>query len=297
MKLQKVLLSIICVVAILLAIPLSASAISFNAEEKYNSVFVITSGDSLGSGFAIGENCIITNAHVIGNSKNIQLATQDGKRYKAKLIGMDEDKDIAVLSVSGVKFIPLKVADYDALKVGTDVYAIGAPKSMAYTLTKGVVSAKDRKIGGHSYIQTDAAINEGNSGGPLIDDEGNVIGVNTLKLNNSEGIGLAIPMTVVCAFVESLNIQTDENGNVKGIVNQGEDGNNPETTTQAPNKEPYKPVTPKEPQYNLALAIGLGVSVILNIVFIIMLVYRSRKKANIMYDPSERTDFEIDILE
>ena len=146
MKLQKVLLLAVCVMAILFAIPCSVFAIEFDAEEKYNSVFVVTSGLSLGSGFAIGENCIVTNAHVIDNHSRINLTTYDGESYTAYLVGSDTEKDIAVLCVNEAKFTPLKISNYETLNIGDDVYAIGAPKSMLYTLTKGVISAKERKI-------------------------------------------------------------------------------------------------------------------------------------------------------
>lgn len=298
MKLQKVLLSLICVVAVLLALPLSASAIGFTAEEKYNSVFVVTSGNSLGSGFAVGENCIITNAHVLDNPNNIMLSTYAGETHTTYLVGYDQDKDIAVLGVKDARFTPLTVADYKSLNTGDDVYAIGAPKSMAYTLTKGVISAKEREIGKYKYIQTDAAINEGNSGGPLLNDEGNVIGINTLKMSDSEGIGLAIPMTVVGDFLKSLNIELDENGNVsetivQEITNEGKD--NPSEKDKDNDKNKNNVV--KTPLIVTILLIALCVSVAGNIVLIILLVFQRRKNLNLKYDPRERTDFDIDILE
>ena len=296
MKLQKVLLSLICVVAVLLALPLSASAIGFTAEEKYNSVFVVTSGNSLGSGFAVGENCIITNAHVLDNPNNIVLTTYAGETHAAYLVGYDQDKDIAVLGVKDAKFTPLTIADYKSLNTGDDVYAIGAPKSMAYTLTKGVISAKERKIGKHTYIQTDAAINEGNSGGPLLNDAGNVIGINTLKMSDSEGIGLAIPMTVVSDFLKSLNIELDENGNVaEAIVQENKDKETDKPSDKDEDNEQEKPTN--TPLIVTILAIALCVSVAGNIVLVILLVFQKRKNLNLKYDPRERTDFDIDILE
>lgn len=296
MKLQKVLLSLICVVAVLLALPLSASAIGFTAEDKYNSVFVVTSGNSLGSGFAVGENCIITNAHVLDNPNNVVLTTYAGETYSAYLVGYDQDKDIAVLGVKDAKFTPLTIADYSALNTGDDVYAIGAPKSMAYTLTKGVISAKEREIGKYKYIQTDAAINEGNSGGPLLNDEGNVIGVNTLKMSDSEGIGLAIPMTVVSDFLKSLNIELDENGNVsETIIQETKDEEKDKPSDKDDDKGQEKTI--KTPLVVTILAIALCGSVAGNIVLVILLVFQKRKNLNLKYDPRERTDFDIDILE
>ena len=296
MKLQKVLLSLICVVAVLLALPLSASAIGFTAEEKYNSVFVVTSGNALGSGFAVGENCIVTNAHVLDNPNNIVLTTYAGETHSAYLVGYDQDKDIAVLGVKDAKFTPLTVADYKSLNTGDDVYAIGAPKSMAYTLTKGVISAKEREIGKYKYIQTDAAINEGNSGGPLLNDEGNVIGVNTLKMLDSEGIGLAIPMTAVSDFLKSLNIELDENGNVsETIIQETKEDEKDKPSEKNDDKGQEKSL--KTPLVVTILIIALCCSVAGNIVLVILLMFQKRKNLNLKYDPRERTDFDIDILE
>lgn len=298
MKLQKVLLSIICVVAVLLALPLSASAIEFTAEEKYNSVFVVTSGNSLGSGFAVGENCIVTNAHVLDNPNNIVLTTYAGETHTAYLVGYDQDKDIAVLGVKDAKFTPLTIADYKTLNTGDDVYAIGAPKSMAYTLTKGVISAKEREIGKYKYIQTDAAINEGNSGGPLLNDAGNVIGINTLKMSDSEGIGLAIPMTVVSDFLKSLNIELDGNGNVsETIVQETTDEGKVNPSEKDEDNDKNNNDVVKTPLVVTVLLIALCVSVAGNIILIISLVFQKRKNLNLKYDPRERTDFDIDILE
>ena len=296
MKLQKVLLSLICVVAVLLALPLSASAIGFKAEDKYTSVFVVTSGNSLGSGFAVGENCIVTNAHVLDSPNNIVLTTYAGETHSAYLVGYDQDKDIAVLGVKDVKFTPLTIADYNSLNTGDDVYAIGAPKSMAYTLTKGVISAKEREIGKYKYIQTDAAINEGNSGGPLLNDEGNVIGVNTLKMLDSEGIGLAIPMTAVSDFLKSLNIELDENGNVsETIIQETKEDEKDKPSEKNDDKGQEKSL--KTPLVVTILIIALCCSVAGNIILVILLVFQKRKNLNLKYDPRERTDFDIDILE
>ena len=300
MKLLKILLSLVCAVAVLFAIPLAAFAIEFAAEEKYNSVFVVTSGISLGSGFAIGENCIVTNAHVINDIDNIILTTYAGETYTAYVIGCDQDRDIAVLGVQNAKFTPLTIADYRELNVGDDVYAIGSHKSMAYTITKGVISAKEREIGEYKYLQTDAAINEGNSGGPLLNKEGNVIGINTMKISDSEGIGLAIPMTVASDFLKSLGIKLDENGNVSERVVmeiKDEETAKPFDNNNNADTDNNQEETLKSPFAVTILLIAFCVSVSVNIVLIILLVFQKRRNLNLKYDPSERTEFDIDILE
>lgn len=291
MKAIKRLFGALFAVAILLASSIPAMAIGFEAETVYNSIFVIYSGNSLGSGFAIGENCIITNAHVISDKQNTQIATYTGEKYKAFVVAMDTTIDIAVLATNETTFTPLQTAGLSELNLGDDVYAIGAPNSLSYTLTKGVISSKERKVGSQSFIQTDAAINTGNSGGPLLNDAGKVIGVNSYKISNSEGIGLAIPIETVINYLSGEKIDTDENGNVSGEITV------PETENDSPNAD-----TPSEPEKTNKLEIyvlygGLALSVALNIVLTIILVFQKRKNLDTKIDPSERTDFDIDILE
>ncbi len=297
MKPIRGLLSLMIVVAVVFASALSVSAIGFEAENAYESVFVIYSGNSMGSGFAIGENCIVTNAHVIENTKRISVVTYGGTEYGASVLGINEDEDIAVLVVNDVSFPFLTVADLSTMKTGDDIYAIGAPKGMAYTLTKGGVSAKERIIGKRSYIQIDAPINEGNSGGPLLNDAGEVLGMNTLKMFDSEGIGLAIPITRICSYLISLGIELNTNGNVLQNIEVPEvtlpytaENENEENKTDYYDNEQLPMVT------YVAFFIA-GVSLIGNIVFAVLLIYQKKKNITLQYDPRERTDFDIDVWE
>lgn len=300
MKQIRVLLSMLIVVAVLFASPLSAGAISFEAEAIYESVFIIYSGNSLGSGFAVGENCIVTNAHVITNPKNITVVTYGGTEYQASVLGINEDEDIAVLVVENVSFPYLTIADISTMKTGDDIYAIGAPKGMAYTLTKGGVSAKERMIGNKSYIQIDAAINEGNSGGPLLNDAGQVLGMNTLKMSDSEGIGLAIPVNRICEYLKSLGIELNTAGNVVSSVDVPEEispTEPAEPTNSEEEKTDHDLVEPATP-FITYIAFGVaGLSFIGNIVLAVLLIYQKKKNLTLKYDPTERTDFEIDVWE
>jgi serine protease Do len=203
MKKKKTMIVVVMAMLVSLAFSVPAGAIGFDAEQAYASVFVVYSGEALGSGFAIGEDCIVSNAHVIDDQRDIEVASYDGAVFDAHIVLIEENLDIVILKVEGQTFPYLKVADYNDTAIGADVYAIGAPNSMAYTLTKGVLSAKDRDLGRYEYLQIDAALNSGNSGGPLLNDAGEVIGVNTLKMSDSEGIGLAIPMTTVCEYLQN----------------------------------------------------------------------------------------------
>lgn len=297
MKPIRVLLSLLMVMAILLASPVFASAIGFEAETIYESIFVIYSGNSLGSGFALGANCIITNAHVIADTSQISVLLYSGNEYKATVLGINENEDIAVLVVKNGDFPYLTVADTSMMKTGDDIYAIGAPKGMAYTLTKGTISAKERIIRNNSYIQIDAAINEGNSGGPLLNDNGQVLGMNTLKMSDSEGIGLAIPINRICDYLQSLDIELTENGNISNVIDLPQTTVDASVQTENENDRTDTHTDEKIPAITyIACAIAV-LSLSGNIVMAVMLIYQKKKNLTLQYDPKERTDFEIDIWE
>lgn len=301
MKPIRVLLSLIIVVAVLFASTLSVGAIGFEAEQAYESVFVIYSGNSLGSGFAIGENCIVTNAHVIDNPRSITVETYGGTKHKASVLGMNEQLDIAVLIVKNAQFPYLDIADLSTMKTGDDIYAIGAPHGMAYTLTKGGISAKERTVGNQTYIQIDAAINEGNSGGPLLNDAGQVLGMNTLKMSDSEGIGLAIPVGRICDYLKSLGIELNTNGNVVDSVTIPEE-TKPSDTQPGDNNESKEPSDDQDneqrtPVINYIAVVIAALSLAANVILTVLLINEKKKSTVVPYDPSERTDFDIDILE
>lgn len=301
MRSIRVLLSLIIVVAILFASTLSVDAIGFEAETVYESVFVIYSGNSLGSGFAVGENCIVTNAHVIDNPRSITVETYAGIQHKASVLGIDEQQDIAVLIVRDAQFPYLDIADLSTMKTGDDIYAIGAPNGMAYTLTKGGISAKERMVGNQSYIQIDAPINQGNSGGPLLNDAGQVLGMNTLKMSDSEGIGLAIPISRVCEYLKFLGVELNQNGNVTDRVEIPET-TKPSTAETVDNNESKEPSDERDnkqraPAITYVAVVVAVLSLAANVVLGVLLINEKKKSILVPYDPRERTDFDIDILE
>ena len=167
---------------------------------------------ALGSGFVIKDNgTVITNNHVIQNAEGIFVKFTDGKEYEAKLIGTDPVSDIAVLKIqSNKKFPSVKFADSDKAKVGDWVLAIGNPFGLGGTVTQGIISAINRDINMGRYdnfIQTDASINQGNSGGPLFNMDGEVLGINTAIFSNSGGsvgIGFAIPANFAKNVIDQL---------------------------------------------------------------------------------------------
>tara|TARA_A100000164_G_scaffold360056_1_gene373330 strand:+ start:261 stop:1667 length:1407 start_codon:yes stop_codon:yes gene_type:complete len=155
---------------------------------------------ALGSGFIIDEKgIVVTNNHVIQDAEDIIIRANGNKEFKAKVIGSDPLSDIAILQLdTKEKFIPVKFGDSDKARIGDWVIAIGNPFGLGGTVTSGIISARNRSIGltrYEDYIQTDASINSGNSGGPLFDMNGDVIGINTAILGRSGsiGIGFSIP--------------------------------------------------------------------------------------------------------
>ncbi len=166
---------------------------------------------ALGSGFIIdSKGIVITNNHVIQDAEDILVRVNGDKEYNAKIIGKDPLSDIAVLQIeSKDKFIPVKFGNSDKARIGDWVIAIGNPFGLGGTVTSGIVSARNRSLGLSRYedfIQTDASINQGNSGGPLFNMDGDVIGINTAILGQSGsiGIGFAIPSNSAKLVVDQL---------------------------------------------------------------------------------------------
>lgn len=191
-------------------------------KENGNSIFLKDSATQLGlgTGVIVSENgYILTNEHVSGAKySNCYVTLKNGKEYTANVVWSDSDLDLAVIkiNVQGLQYATL--GDSDKVRAGEIVYAIGNPIGFEFqrTVTSGIISAVDRTIkieeeNKQSYmedlIQTDATINPGNSGGPLINPQGQVIGINSVKITTAEGIGFAIPINIIRPIIESY-IQT-----------------------------------------------------------------------------------------
>jgi serine protease Do len=167
--------------------------------------------NSLGSGVIVtSEGHIITNNHVVDHVDDIEVQLSDGRTRKARLIGADEQLDLAVLKMDEPGAKPLKLGDSDAMQAGDFVLAVGNPFGFEETVTDGIISSKGRpnRVDGFGdFLQTNAAINPGNSGGPLINLRGEVIGINTAIISRSggsQGIGFAVPSNTVRMALESL---------------------------------------------------------------------------------------------
>jgi putative serine protease PepD len=182
-----------------------------------------TQGSATGTGFVVDANgLIVTNEHVVDGSSDITVKLGDGKAQRAEVVGQDKSTDLALLKIDtgGAKLTPLKLADSSKVQIGDATFAIGNPFGLEDTLTTGVVSATERRISApdgfsiDGVLQTDAALNPGNSGGPLLDDQGEVIGVNSQIESSSSGngssqgantgVGFAIPSNTVRKIIAAL---------------------------------------------------------------------------------------------
>ncbi len=166
----------------------------------------------LGSGVIVDakNGYILTNYHVVGGADEVEIVLPDGRKFDTEWIRGDPQTDVAVVKIKAKRLIAAPLGDSDKMQVGDWVLAIGAPEGLPQTVTAGIISAKGRKTGMRSYenfIQTDAAINHGNSGGPLVNLRGEVIGINTAIVTRSganEGIGLAIPSNMAKDVMKQL---------------------------------------------------------------------------------------------
>ncbi len=164
---------------------------------------------SLGSGFIIDrDGYIVTNNHVIKDADEIKVKLANEKEFDAEVVGRDPNTDLALIKINASEDLtPLKLGNSGKLAVGSWVVAIGSPFGLEQTVTAGIVSAKGRIIGSGPYddfIQTDASINPGNSGGPLLNMQGEVVGINTAIVASGQGIGFAIPVDLAHGIIEQL---------------------------------------------------------------------------------------------
>ncbi len=184
----------------------------------------------LGTGVIVTENgYILSNEHVTGSKySTCYITLENGKKYDGKVVWSDSDLDLSITKIEAKNLKCITLGDSSKIKVGESVYAIGNPIGFEFrrTVTAGIISAKNRSIkleenDKTSYmsdlIQTDATINPGNSGGPLISSNGEVIGINTVKISSAEGIGFAIPINVVKGVIESFKNTGDFEQTTMGI--------------------------------------------------------------------------------
>ena len=180
-------------------------------QEAIKSVVTISTDKSVASGFIINsDGYLITNYHVISGSGGEARAIDYARNfYQARVIGADELRDLALLKIEG-DFETLELADSNELQVGEKVIAIGNPLGLSFTVTEGIISGLERAgpNGLNEYIQTDVSLNPGNSGGPLINKQGEVVGINNFKIGGAEALGFALESNSIKNSVNKMANQT-----------------------------------------------------------------------------------------
>ncbi|MDB6137883.1 MAG: htrA 1, partial [Verrucomicrobiaceae bacterium] len=195
---------------ILTSSPLDEGAVQIVEKVKPSIVKITQMGrdgaDGLGSGFIISEDgLIVTNMHVVGQARRLQVETSDGKTYEVKGVhASDHHVDLAILRVDAKGLKPLVLGDSDQAKQGQPIVAMGNPQGLAFSVVQGVVSAI-REIEGNSMIQLAVPIEQGNSGGPLLDRQGRVLGILTLKSIRTENLGFAMPVNALKKLIAKPN--------------------------------------------------------------------------------------------
>ena len=161
----------------------------------------------LGAGAIVSKDgYIVTNVHVIQNAGAVEVHLNDGRSLTAKFVGADRLADVAVLKIDAGDLQPLAFSDSDEVRIGQMVIAVGNPFGLQETVTRGIISGKARRVSeaANEFFQTDAPINPGNSGGPLVDLHGRIVGINNAILQNTSGIGFAIPSNTVRRIFENI---------------------------------------------------------------------------------------------
>lgn len=161
----------------------------------------------MGSGFVINpEGFIVTCAHVVGRGKRLKVKFANGQEFTAQIIKKSDHMDLALIKIN-TSHLPAVSVSVEPLKPGHQVYALGAPMGMDFSLSEGIIANPQRVVMGKMFIQTSMPINSGNSGGPLLDSDGRVVGVNSMKMHQAEGIGFAIPAANLLVFLESTGVK------------------------------------------------------------------------------------------
>lgn len=180
-------------------------------EDAIHGVVSVLTNEGQGSGAVYSDDgYIVTNYHVVERASDIDVLFSNGARVDAVLIGADTVNDVALLKVGLSDLHELDFGNSNDVKIGEKVAALGNPLGLSFTVTEGIVSAKDRviKTGAAGLIQTDVAVNPGNSGGPLLNTNGEVIGIVNAKLQGYEGLGFAIPSNVVVSDINLILAQS-----------------------------------------------------------------------------------------
>jgi serine protease Do len=189
--------------------PAAADDGAFRPGRILSSVCTVETYDSQGTGlFVTTDGHVLTNAHVMGQEKSCTIYCAGGT-YEGTLLRIDKSLDLAVLSTDVVDSVPAEFAETESIRVGMDAYVAGSPEGLPQTLTKGIVSVVGQPYYGQLFLQTDASVNFGNSGGPLCDAEGRVLGLVTFTIGDGEELAFAIPNPTILGFLHKAGLLPD----------------------------------------------------------------------------------------
>ena len=197
------------VLALLLLVCCAAAWAQFTeaASKVRDSVITVAVGKSTGAGFIVNsDGSAVTNKHVVGDAKSVSVKLRNGEQLTAEVVKASTEQDLCLLKLDRQHLPAVQFASSKKLKQGQDVAAVGAPLGLEGTLTKGVVSATERDVNGQKFLQIDAALNGGNSGGPVINQSGQVVGMATKVAADAEKLGFAIPSNDIMAFLSASSV-------------------------------------------------------------------------------------------
>lgn len=264
---------------LLVALPLRAQQDLSAAIARVNdSVFTIKAGESLGTGFVVTpQGDALTCKHVLGGVQEVEVELANGDKGKAQVVAKDESRDLALLRLDRSGLPAVVFASAEDLKPGARVAAVGAPLGLGNSVTEGVVSAVGREIEGQKYLQISAALNKGNSGGPVVNADGKVVGVATAVVQEASNVGFALPSGAALDFLKAQNV-------VASVALQGEPaaattpGTPPVSSPPTPSPVPLPPAAPESRQDwvlpVLSLVIALVVSLLVSLLVTRMYLQR-----------------------
>ncbi len=241
-------------------------------------------GMSIGSGFIINpDGYALTNAHVVSDQKTVGVKLANDKTFTAQVVAIDTKKDLALLKLP-VSNLPTLRLGSGEVNEGEPVMAIGAPYGMDFTITRGIISNTDRVLKGKSFIQTDTALNPGNSGGPLVNKDGEVIGINSAIIALSNGMGFAIP-------VERLNDFLEQNG-IACSVSLTNTRAAQVRSDQHKSSADKSPTAQKRDGKRLAMQIG-AILLVIGLTAVIWMIIKGCKTARKLNDNLDDIDIEL----
>ncbi len=238
-----------------------------------DSVFTLKAAESVGSGFVVtAQGEALTCKHVVGEAQEVEVTLANGEKTTATIVARDDARDLALLKLDRTGLPAVVFAPSAGLKPGVRVAAVGAPQGLPNSVTAGVVSATAREIKGQKYLQIDAALNKGNSGGPVVESNGEVVGIATATIQEASNVGFALPSEAVLEFLKAQNVTVSVPLTKEGAEAAPPTGAAPTTPTPTPSTPAPVPLptTPPPPQQSwtmpvLSLLIALVVSLLVSL--------------------------------